>query len=288
MEPVIIALICAASFGVVVAISVFVRQLLLSRDKNLNDEAQRKALILETAELEKMRNQMQSNKRFDSHYKVLGVNKDAIMYLDNKIEDILHKKAQLVERYAQVTLKESGAIVDGGTSLERKEACDKLRMEVEEEIKFYNSELENFQKRRASLWDSHAELQDYLLEQEQSRNESLDLIYKQHSGLLEKIYLRHADEREHFNEKTIDAGTSSFKTILMAPIQFLMRYFNLSTGVSIEQVQIEKNARDDIEKAEKDINADVSADEESLNEDADENKEDLSEEQEEDFKITFV
>lgn len=114
MEPVTIALICAASFGAVVALSAFIRQLLLSRDKNLNDEAQRKAINQEAGELEKMREQMQSNKRFDSHYKVLGANKDAIIYLDNKIEDILRKKAHLVERYAQVSLKESGAIVEGG------------------------------------------------------------------------------------------------------------------------------------------------------------------------------
>lgn len=115
MEPVTIALICAASFGAVVALSAFIRQLLLSRDKNLNDEAQRKAINQEAGELEKMREQMQSNKRFDSHYKVLGANKDAIIYLDNKIEDVLRKKAQLVDRYAQVSLKESGAIVEGGS-----------------------------------------------------------------------------------------------------------------------------------------------------------------------------
>ena len=74
-----------------------------------------------------MREQMQSNKRFDSHYKVLGANKDAIIYLDNKIEDTLHKKTQLIDRYAQVTIKESGAIVDGELSVERKAACDRLK-----------------------------------------------------------------------------------------------------------------------------------------------------------------
>ena len=84
MEPVTIALICSAAFGVVVALSVFIRQLILSRDKNLNDKAQRRALTQEANELEKMREQMQSNKRFDSHYRVLGSNKDAIVYLDNK------------------------------------------------------------------------------------------------------------------------------------------------------------------------------------------------------------
>ncbi|WP_298622960.1 hypothetical protein [uncultured Legionella sp.] len=254
MEPVTIALICAASFGAVVAISVFIRQLILSRDKNLNDEAQRKAITQEAGELEKMRDQMQANKRFDSHYKVLGANKDAIIYLDTKIEDILRKKTQLVERYSQVSLKESGAIVDGEISAERKAACDRLKKEIDDEMKFYDSELEHLQKRRASLWDTHTHLQEYLLGQEKARNESLDFIYKQHSGLLEKIYIRHTDHSEHIAKHTIDAGTSSFKMMILAPIQFLLQYFNISTGISFDQSKIEKAAREDVESTESDIN----------------------------------
>lgn len=254
MEPVTIALICAAAFGTVVAISAFVRQLLLSRDKTLNDEAQRIAITQEAGELEKMRDQMQSNKRFDSHYKVLGANKDAIMYLDNKIEDILHKKAQLVERYAQVSLKESGAVVDGEISSDRKAACDRLKQEIDEEIKFYDSELEHLQQRRTSLWDTHGDLQEYLLGQEKSRNESLDYIYKQHTGLLEKIYIRHTDNSEHIAKQSIDAGTSSFKMMILAPIQFLLQYFNISTGISFDQSKIEKASRDDVSDVESDVN----------------------------------
>lgn len=254
MEPVTIALICAAAFGTVVALSAFVRQLLLSRDKTLNDEAQRIAITQEAGELEKMREQMQSNKRFDSHYKVLGANKDAIMYLDTKIEDILHKKTQLVERYAQVSLKESGAIVDGEISTERKAACDRLKLEIDEEIKFYDSELEHLQQRRTSLWDTHTDLQEYLLGQEKSRNESLDYIYKQHSGLLEKIYIRHTDNSEHIAKQSIDAGTSSFKMMILAPIQFLLQYFNISTGISFDQSKLEKASRDEVDDAESDVN----------------------------------
>lgn len=267
MEPVTIALICAAAFGAVVAISVFVRQLLLSRDKNLNDEAQRKAITQEAGELEKMRDQMQGNKRFDSHYKVLGANKDAIIYLDTKIEDILRKKTQLVERYAQVSLKESGAIVDGEISAERKAACDRLKKEIDEEVKFYDSELEHLQKRRTSLWDTHTDLQEYLLGQEKSRNESLDYIYKQHSGLLEKIYIRHTDNSEHIAKQTIDAGTSSFKMMILAPIQFLLQYFNISTGISFDRSKIEKAARDDVDKTESDINDSEKSDDDVISDD---------------------
>jgi hypothetical protein len=301
MEPVTIALICAAAFGAVVAISVFVRQLLLSRDKNLNDEAQRKAITQEAGELEKMRDQMQGNKRFDSHYKVLGANKDAIIYLDTKIEDILRKKTQLVERYAQVSLKESGAIVDGEISTDRKAACDRLKKEIDEEVKFYDSELEHLQKRRTSLWDTHTDLQEYLLGQEKSRNESLDYIYKQHSGLLEKIYIRHTDNSEHIAKQTIEAGTSSFKMMILAPIQFLLQYFNISTGISFDRSKIEKAARDDVDKTESDINDseksdddvksddDINSDDDNRSKDEDSKEDsDIDVDSETDSRIMFV
>lgn len=280
MDPVSIALICAASFGAIVTLAAFIRMFMLSRDKEANDEAQRKALSQETAELEKMREQMQSSKRFDSHYKVLGANKDAVMYLDTKIEDILRKKTQLIDRYAQVSIKESEAIVDGTPSSERKAACDRLKLEIDEEIKFYDKELLHLQQRRTALWDTSDELQDYLLQQEKARNENLDFIYKQHSGLLEKVYLRHIDNSEHIAKQSIDAGTSIFKTAFWAPIQFLLQYFNISTGVVPDKSQMEKDTRDEVEKVEDEINdppknEDAPIDDEVIDDDkSDKNSED--------------
>ncbi|MDI1351659.1 MAG: hypothetical protein PSV35_02655 [bacterium] len=254
MEPITIALICAASFGAVVALSAFIRQLMLSRDKNLNDEAQRRAITQEAGELEKLRDQMQNNRRFDSHYKVLGANKDAILYLDTKIEEILHKKTDLIARYGQITEKASGEVISGKISLERKDAHDRLKAKIDEEIKFYDSELVGLQKRRTSLWDTHSGLQEYLLAQEKSRNQSLDALYKQHSGVLEKVFIRHTDDSELVAKESIIAGTASFKTIIMAPLQFLLQYFNISTGISIGQAAVEENARADVEQVEDDIN----------------------------------
>lgn len=254
MDPAIIALICAASFGVVVAIGACIRQLVLSRDKALNDSAQRRAIAQEANELEKIREQMHSNKRFDSHYKVLGANKEAIIYLDNKIEEVFYKKIKLIDRYSQLTLKASDAIVEGKVSKEYKEACDGLKTEIDEEIKFYDGELIALQQRRTSLWDSHAGLQDHLLNQEQSRNANLDVLYKQHSSLLEKVYIRHTEHTERVATETIRAGTASFKSIIMAPIHFLLQYFNISTGIVLSQAQIEQAARDDVDNAEQEIN----------------------------------
>jgi hypothetical protein len=254
MDPVTIALISAAAFGTVVALVAFIRQIIISRDKNLNDEAQRKALTQEAEELEKMREQMQSGKRFDTHYKVLGANKDAIVYLDAKIEDILAKKAKLVERFSQVALKESGAIVDGESTKERKKTVDRLKEEIEVEMKFYDGELVHLQDRRSALWDTHSELQEYLVAQEKTRNENLDALYKRHSGTLEKVYMRHIEDSEHIAKQSIEAGTSTFKSMILAPIQFLLQYFNLSSSISLDRAQLEKAARDQIDDLEKEVN----------------------------------
>ncbi|KTD63354.1 hypothetical protein [Legionella spiritensis] len=254
MEPVTIAIICASVFGVVGILAAFIRQLLLSRDKNLNDQAQQRALDQEARELEKLRLQMSSNKRFDSHYQVLGSNKEAIQYLDQKIDEILRKKEELIQRYAQVALKESSSIVSNGPVQTRKDACDELKQEISKELARYDGELEKLQTRRASLWDNHFELQNYLLEQEKQRNEHMDSIFERHSGLLEKIYLRHNHNSENIAKQTIDSSTQTFKSALMAPIEFLLGFFKISTGINLEQSSKEKETRQDVSDTESDIN----------------------------------
>ncbi len=254
MEPVIIAVICTVVFGAVTALSVFIRQILLSRDKHLNDRAQQRALLHESSELEKLRTQMESNKRFDSHYQVLGANRESIEYIDQKIQGILDKKMELIQRYAQMTLKESSAIIDGGQSPERKGMCDLLKDEIDREIKFYEIELQKLQAHRASIWDSRLDLQDSLIAHEELRNENLDKLYVGHTGLLEKIYIRHDESTEHFAEQTLEAGTRSFKETLMAPIRFLKQYFKASGNVSPDKIADEKASRMRVGDAEEKIN----------------------------------
>lgn len=256
MDPVTIAIICASVFGVVVTLAAFIRQLLLSRDKDLNDQAQERALAKEVAELEKMRQEMANNKRFETHYHVLGANKEAIQYIDQKIEDILKKKYALIERYSQLIIKESSSIISGGSSEDRKAACDKLKEEIDKEIKFYDSEIQLLQTRRGNLWDSHTEFQDYLLDQEKQRNDHLDGVYKQHADMLEKVYLRHNENSEHVATETIKASTETFKTLLMAPINFLMGLFKMSIGISTDTAENEVNSRQSVRDIESEINGD--------------------------------
>lgn len=255
MEPVSIALICAVSFGAVVAFSVFVRQLLLSHDKNMNDEAQKRALSQEADELAKIREEMKESKsRFSTHYQVLGSNKEAIQYLDQKIDDILQKKAELVHRYAQISLKESSAIVNGEGNGERRDKCHRLQAEIDAEIDFYQKEIEYYQTRRNGLWDTHREFLDHLMDQEKTRNSNLDDLYQKHSAMLQKIILRHNDNAQKIASETITAGTNSFKSMIMAPIMFLMQYFGLAKGVSLDKIKDEIASREEVSEAESDIN----------------------------------
>jgi hypothetical protein len=254
MDPVNIAVICAVVFGAVTALSVFVRQLLLSRDKNLNDRAQHRALLQESGELEKLRIQMENNKRFDSHYKVLGANKEEIEYIDQEIQSRIDKKKELIHRYAQTTLKESSAIIDGGQSAERKAMCDLLKSEIDHELQFYDVELQHLQTRRAAIWDARHDLQACLVAHEQSRNESLDKIYQRHTGLLEKIYCRHEKNTQRFAEKTLDAGTSSFKESVNAPVKLLKSCFKVVSNGSFHKMEEEIASRKAVKDAETAMN----------------------------------
>ena len=257
MEPVAIALICAVSFGAVVEFSVFVRQLLMSRDKKINDESQKRALSQEADELAKIREEMKENKtRFKTHYQVLGTNKEAIQYLDHKIDEILQKKSKLVQRYAQITLQESSAIVNGEENTKRQEQCNHLQTEIDTEIDFYQKEIEHYQTRRDALWDTHREFLDHLVDQEKTRNENLDKLYHKHSGMLQKVILRHNESSEKIATKMIEAGNGDFKAMLMSPVLFLMQYFGLANGTSPDKIKKEIESRTQILDVETDVNGD--------------------------------
>lgn len=253
MEAITIAIIGTAIFGTVTAFAVFVRQLQLSRDKQLNDKALQRAIKQEVKALEKIRKEMESATHFNAHYKVLGNNKGAILYLDKKIEAILKEKKDLVCRYADMALKQSGEIIEGRLGDEKKQITERLRKEMSDQIAFYDQELEKLQARRASIWDSHNELQDYLIKQEQVQNEKLDKIYHKHSGILEKVYIRHSEHHEKITSKMIDAGNQVF-TYLTEPLKALLQFFNLSAMTSPKQASDEMSKRHEVADVENDLN----------------------------------
>lgn len=254
METMTIAVICTLVFGAVTALAVFIRHLLFSRDKKLNDLAQQRALLQESTELEKIRSQMESNTRFESHYQVLGSNKESIRYLDEKIQDVLDNKMKLIQHYAEMNFRESSVVITQGHSAEHKASHYNLKAEIDQQLQFYNQELQQLQAQRATLWDSSLEVQNFLVAHEEERNGKLDELYVSHTGLLEKIYLRHAENSEQFAEQTLEAETQSFKDMLMFPIRLLSQYYRLASNVSAEQMNEEKESRGDVREAEKLIN----------------------------------
>lgn len=257
MDPVSIALICTAVFGTVMVVSAFIRQLLISRDKRLNDEAQSRAIIQEAGVLEQLRAEMKSNKRFDIHYQIIGANRDAIKHLDNKIEQILFDKKELVERYAQTIIKESESIITNGqVSKENKALCDELRKEIDSKMSSWDNVIKELQNERASLWGSHIEFQKLLLAEESARNTHLDKVYEMHSALLEKVYVRHIEDTQEVAVKGIEASTVTFKDLLLAPIQFLTQFFTRGVlpNIALVQNKVENNHRVVVEQVEHDIN----------------------------------
>lgn len=254
MDPITITVICAVAFGAVAALSVFIRQLILSRDKRLNDLAQQRALSRETKELEKLREQMQSEKRFNNHHQILGANKESIQYYDQRINEILQKKSDLIMRYSGLSLKESDAILAGDLSHERKNMCDRLREEIDREVAAYDAELLQMQQRRSAVCESHRDLESNLLKEERERNKNLDEMYHRHTGVLEKVFLRHTDDVERVALRSIDAGTYSYGTMLLAPFRFLTQFFKSSGRTSSDRFEEEKEARDDVASMEDAIN----------------------------------
>lgn len=255
MDPVSVAAISALIFGAVVAFSAFIRQLFISRDKELNEKAHRRALEREIKGLDDQRIQMLNKKRFTFHYHVLGDLKDGIKYIDNQIEEVFRKKLELIQRYAKMTENESSSIIFNRSDFSRKAKIELLRKEIDSQIEFYDQELQELQRRRGSICVAHLETQQKLVEHEQSRNESLDKLYHRHTGLLEKVYLRHSEGIDTTAKESLDSGWQTYKDLFMMPVEFLKQFFSSSDGVNLQQMQDEIASRGEVLKMESELNA---------------------------------
>lgn len=233
-------------------ISSFIERLLIDYDKDLNNKAQRRALSKETHWLIRLREQMERNKKFDSHYHVLGKSKEIIQYIDQKIDEILRKKLAIIQRYGQITSKEALVLIDKGPSSDRKARCDCMKDEIDRDVELYNNELEQLQTRRSLLWDARVDLLEYLIAQEDSRNQNLDKLYRGHTGLLEKIYVRHTQNNELM---TLDMSKlSSLKQAFHAVNKRLRQYFKVSFNIAPQKIEQEKAARQKVSEAEQSMN----------------------------------
>lgn len=254
MEVIAIGLICAAVFGVVVALSAFLRHLLLSHDKQLNDEAQQRALSQEAEELKSIRLEMQNRERMTAHYQLLDENKYAIEHLDDKIDKLTKKKSDLIARWAEITIDASREMIEHGSDPQQKLKYDKVKQGIDKALSNFDQEISQLQKRRDEYLSKHQEIGMYLLEQDKRANESLDALYEKHSLLLEKMFIRHNENSEHVATKSIDAGTNTFAMIIKAPIQFLLTYFKSASGFDLDKLRQEKESREEVAEEEDNIN----------------------------------
>lgn len=251
MDFITIALVGAATIGTIVAFSAFIRQLFLSRDKRLNDEAQRIALTQELSNLEDMRKELLNANRFKIHHQVIGDSKESIAYVELKINELLYKKKLLVEKYCLLITEELSA----ANPVTKKAVYDKLKEGIDEELAFCNKELEEHQKSRAMLWGKHTDFQTHLLDDEKARNAALDQLYLTHSVVMEKIYLRHIEDVETVSKFSIEAGNASFASIITAPLQFLASLFTLSSGIVYPVANIQLVGRQEVQQNQNFINA---------------------------------
>lgn len=254
MEVIAIGLICTAVFGAVVALAAFLRHILLSRDKQLNDKAQQRALTQEADELKNIRQEMQSRKRMTAHYQLLNENKHAIQHLDDKIDELTQKKAELITRWAEMTIEASRQMIDHGADHQQKSKYDKVKQSIDAALANYDQEISQLQKRREALLTTHQEIGMYLLEQDKKANDNLDGLYEKHSMMLEKMFIRHNENSEHVATRTIDAGTNTFALILKAPIQYLTTFFKSGTGFNLDKLKDEIKSRGDVADMEDALN----------------------------------
>lgn len=253
MEPVTIAIISITVFGILGLLTAFIRQLLVSRDKKLNDEANLRALKEETDVLDKLRLQMIATPRFNYHHQAIDHNKEEVSRVESRIEEIFQKKLALIERYSKIARDESEAIIQGKVDDGRKRDCEMLKQEIDEQLKFYEKELNTLQAQRNALWGNHKDLDQYLIAQEAARNKSLDELYHRHSLLLEKIYLRHNENIEEVAKQGIKATTSTFHDALIGPLTSLMAYFKKTDTIDPGQAEKEAEARKKVEDANNDL-----------------------------------
>lgn len=254
MDPVTIAIVCIATFGVAMGLAAFIRGMLLSRDKKLNDAAQTRALNQEAVELEKMRNQMANAGRFGMHYKLLEENKEQIEILNLKIDNLIQKKADLIQRYANSVRKESLALINNEEQCAGKSVCDALIKETDNELAIYNREIEELHQQRIKLREDHSNLQHQLLAEEKSRNERLDQLYQQHTTVLEKVYIRHNENSENITKESINATTQTFKDLFTIPLQYIINFFSGSIAINPQQLAKESVERQAILNMENKLN----------------------------------
>lgn len=241
METYYFILFFTLSITVVGSIGALLWQWLLSRDKQINQQAQFRALEKEIEALEHLRQQQNNQPYFQAHYAVLGENSEAIKQIDTKISELFNKKIQLIESYGKIIQNQSEEITKKIFSISPIKMQLAFHHDYCQAMEAYDRELTSLQVQRAGLWTVQNDLQKHLLHEEKIKNEKLDSLYHHHTMLLEKIYLSHMKNLEEIDKASIEAGKESIRYNMFYPFQFLASFF---TGKS--KLDVHKNSMSEL------------------------------------------
>lgn len=255
MHIAIIAVLAAVGFGVVSIISAFIRHLLMSRDKKLNEEALKGVVNQEKQDMEEMREEMLSYKRFKNHYALLGDNKEAIHEIDTNIENLIQKKLKLIHEYSIKSIDHSNDIISREVKMSfSDDPILLLKKDVDLQIEYFDSEIKALQERRSTLWNIDHEYQNLLMKEENKRNENLDKMYDNHSKLIGKVYLKHIDYVDEYAKENVRSSTKTFLDSFLAPFRFLAAFYNGKVDHAESRSDQEQDKRGDVSDVEDDIN----------------------------------
>lgn|GEM_PF-6352540 len=221
---------CTLSVALIGGISTFIWQLVLSRNREFNEQAQLSALSTESSVLEGLRVQLEDNKRFDAHYQVLTANKESIVYIDEKIDALLEKKSASVAKYAEQVKLLSARMINNDNNTVTSHSLMLLKQEAQSELQAFEAELQQLQTAREKLWGISSELLFELVHEETARNKRLDELYSRHTELLEKVYLGHAQSVERIHQASIEAGSKALQQSLAAPVETMSTFWQKPTA----------------------------------------------------------
>lgn len=244
MEPITIVLLTAAAITGIVALSAFIRQLFINRNQKIMEESQRRALAMEAKQLSKIRNEMREESTPNLHYQLLGENKEAIRYIDNRIDGLMQRKLDLIDKYTQTVSKKAALIqADEMTETDMK-SCQQLKSVVDDQLQAIDGQITQLREQRKQLWTDRKDLHEKVMEKEEKRQVRMNTVYKSHTSALEKLYAKHNEIRQSHTSEVLQSGNMTFKSILMAPIRFLQAVFFPSTlNIDEQQAARESEAR---------------------------------------------
>ncbi|MDF1677333.1 MAG: hypothetical protein P1U32_01400 [Legionellaceae bacterium] len=261
MDMYLIMFFCVISIALIGGVGTLLWQSRLSRDKQLNQKAQLRALDKESKGLRELRQQQSKERCFQAHYAVLGDTKAEIQAVNQKIDVLFEKKLVLIQSYEKLVHEASSYMILGFEFFSSKKTPKILTEHFEQILETYEKELSTLQTHRAGLWDMRADFQKHLLDEEKVRNDHLDNLYHEHTALLEKVYLGQLESTDAVNKASIEAGTQSLQSSIFYPLQFLTSFFSSTKKTDVlKKVVSENQRREMVSEVEKGVNTDVTLD----------------------------